>query len=79
MDANIEQIEKRFNFLKKNFDDRYNKSEDKETLLKSEIDSHEMLFGYMKLPANIDPFTSFRPLKNLVYSINEIQSIRGSL
>lgn len=78
MEAINEQINKRFNLLKGSFNKRYNKSMDKVTLLKSEIAAHEMLFGYKKLPAFIDTLSSYRPLKNLSYTVDDIRGIRDA-
>lgn len=80
MDANIEQIEKWFNLLKKNFDDRYNKSDDKETLLKNEIQVHELLFDDNKLQLLEGISSNWRPLlqKGLSYTDGDIVSIRDA-
>jgi len=72
--------EQEIDSLIKSFDDRYSKSNDKDTLLKREIEAHELLFDNMKLPLIAGASSNNRPLKHLqiYYTDGEINKIRDS-
>jgi hypothetical protein len=69
-----------FEGLKKNFETRYEKSQDKETLLEREIEGYELIFNAKKLPLLGDLFSDRKLLFNysIFFTEFEIEIIRSA-